>query len=204
MLWRCWLGGRKGIRPVKKKLSSGVQAWLSVWSEMQTCIWPSWCHCQSLPLPFWYWLIQVVPEKGPLNRCVCVCDVKINWTLFVLQKCVWQKVVYWNHMKHSRWNILILISRELKDFTAVVECLMTIFHFCSEVTILFHSFFALIVPLPLILWATEELCFLPLHPSVHVGMPGRGILWSACRRIVVFILPHSAMKHAKNSRSRVS
>jgi len=63
---------------------------------------------------------------------------------------------------------------------------------------------ALIVPLPLILWATEELCFLPLHPSVHVGMPGRGILWSACRRIVVFILPRSAMKHAKKSRSRVS
>jgi len=27
-------------------LSSGVLAWLSVWSEVQTCIWPSWCHCQ--------------------------------------------------------------------------------------------------------------------------------------------------------------
>jgi len=24
-------------------------------------------------LPFWYWLTQVVPEKGPLNGCVCVC-----------------------------------------------------------------------------------------------------------------------------------
>ena len=23
-------------------------AWLSVWSEVQTCIWPSWCHCHSL------------------------------------------------------------------------------------------------------------------------------------------------------------
>ena len=31
VLWRCWLGGRKGIRPVKK-LSGGVLAWLSVWS----------------------------------------------------------------------------------------------------------------------------------------------------------------------------
>jgi len=27
VLWRCWLGGRKGIRPVKK-LSGGVLAWL--------------------------------------------------------------------------------------------------------------------------------------------------------------------------------
>ena len=33
----CWLGGRKGIRPVKN-LNSEVLAWLSVWSEVQTCI----------------------------------------------------------------------------------------------------------------------------------------------------------------------
>jgi len=26
-------------------------------------------------LPFWYWLTWVVPEKGPLNGCVCVCVV---------------------------------------------------------------------------------------------------------------------------------
>jgi len=25
-------------------------SWLSVWSEVQTCIWPSWCHCHSLSL----------------------------------------------------------------------------------------------------------------------------------------------------------
>ena len=49
VLWCCWLGGRKGIRPVKN-LSGGVLAWLSVWSEVQTCIWPSWCHCHSLSL----------------------------------------------------------------------------------------------------------------------------------------------------------
>jgi len=82
VLWRCCLGGRKGIRPVKK-LSGGVLAWLSVWSEVQTCIWPSWCHFHSLclasvksrlVLPFWYWLTWVVPEKGPLNGCVCVCS----------------------------------------------------------------------------------------------------------------------------------
>ena len=81
MLWRCWLGSRKGIRSVKK-LSGGLLAWLSVWSEVQTCIWPSWCHCHSLSLasfksrlvfPFWYRLTQVVLDKGPLNVCVCVC-----------------------------------------------------------------------------------------------------------------------------------
>ena len=49
VLWRCWLGGRKGIWPVKN-LSGGVLAWLSVWSKVQTCIWPSRCHCHSLSL----------------------------------------------------------------------------------------------------------------------------------------------------------
>ena len=65
-----------------KKLSGVVLAWLSVWSEMQTCIWPSWCRCHSLSLasvkstsvlPFWYQPTRVVLEKGPLNVCVCVC-----------------------------------------------------------------------------------------------------------------------------------
>ena len=72
MLWRCWLGSRKGIWLIKK-LSGGMLAWLSVWSEVQTCIWPSWCHCHSLShcfskiqigFPFWYKLTQVVPKKG--------------------------------------------------------------------------------------------------------------------------------------------
>jgi len=78
------LVGRQEGHPACKKLGSGVLAWLSVWSEVQTCIRPSWCHCYSLSLasvksrsvlPFWYRLTRVVPEKGPLNgMCVCVCD----------------------------------------------------------------------------------------------------------------------------------
>ena len=52
-----------------------------VWSEVQTCIWPSWCHRHKLSLasvksrvvlPFWYRLIRVVSDKGPLNCCVCM------------------------------------------------------------------------------------------------------------------------------------
>jgi len=75
-----WAAGRAS--GLEKKLSGGVLAWLSVWSELQTCIRPSWCHCHSLSLasvksrlilPFWYRLIRVVPEdKEPLNVCVCV------------------------------------------------------------------------------------------------------------------------------------
>jgi len=33
--------GRQEGHPACKKLSGEVLAWLSVWSEVQTCIWPS-------------------------------------------------------------------------------------------------------------------------------------------------------------------
>ena len=67
---------------------------------MQTCIWPSWCHCHSLSLasvksrlvlPFWYWLTRVVLEKGPLNGCVCVCFLKNSKMICVKCICKVQK-----------------------------------------------------------------------------------------------------------------
>ena len=35
------LAGRQEGHPACKKLSGEVLAWLSAWSEVQTCIWPS-------------------------------------------------------------------------------------------------------------------------------------------------------------------
>ena len=76
------LVGRQEGHLACKKLSSEVLVWLSVWSEVQNCIRPSWCHCHSLSLasvksrlvsPFWYQLTWVVLDKGPLNVRVCVC-----------------------------------------------------------------------------------------------------------------------------------
>ena len=72
-----------------KKLSGGVLAWLSVWSDVQTktCIWPSGCHCHSLSLasvksrlvlPSWYRLTWVVLEKGPLNVCSYCISVQFS------------------------------------------------------------------------------------------------------------------------------
>ena len=82
------VGWQEG-HPACKKMSGGLLAWLSVWSKVHTCIWPSWCHCHSLSLasvksrlvlPFWYRLTRVVSEKGSWNRCVCVFDRKCTKT----------------------------------------------------------------------------------------------------------------------------
>ena len=73
------LVGRQKGHLACKKLSSEVVAWLSVWSEVQTCIWPSGFYCHSLSLasvksrlvlPFWFRLTRVVPdnnEQRPFN-----------------------------------------------------------------------------------------------------------------------------------------
>jgi len=75
------LVGQQEGHPACKNLCGGVLAWLSALSEVQTCVWPSWCHCHSLSLasvksrlvsPFWYQLTRVVPDKRPLNGWVCV------------------------------------------------------------------------------------------------------------------------------------
>jgi len=79
VLWYCLLGDRKGIRPVKNWVVgcwhgylSGARCRLAYGPADATAT-----HCvllqeNRLVLPFWYRLTQVVPEKGPLNGCVCV------------------------------------------------------------------------------------------------------------------------------------
>jgi len=38
------------MAPACNNLSGRVLEWLCVCSEVQTCIWPSWCHCHSLSI----------------------------------------------------------------------------------------------------------------------------------------------------------
>ena len=159
-----WVAGRaSGLQ----KLSSGVLAWLSVWSKVQTCIWPSWCHCQSLSLalvksrlvlPFWYRLTCVVPNKGPLNVCVCVCVCACVWTK-------WLPSVLWLCWLGGRKGI-----RPVKKLSGEVLAWLSV---CSEVqTCIWPS------------WCHCHSCFsriqigsaflVPAHP----GSPGqRAIKW---------------------------
>ena len=83
------LVGLQEGHPACKKLIGGVLAWLSqtdnlsVWSEVQTCIWSSWCHCHSLSLAsvnsrlVFTFLVPTHPG-GPGQRavkrvCACAC-----------------------------------------------------------------------------------------------------------------------------------
>jgi len=80
----CWLGGRKGIWPVKNPewCGAGVVICLERGADLhmaQLMPLPLTVSCYSkiqigLSVPFWYRLTQVVPDKGPLNGCVCVCE----------------------------------------------------------------------------------------------------------------------------------
>ena len=105
-------------------MSGGVLAWLSVWSEVLTCIWPSWCHSYSLSvapvksrlvLPFWYRLTRVVLDKGPLNGCVCVCytnSLSVDFSdqcIFAMEQllCWWftvSKCWYWLLILEGNWQ----------------------------------------------------------------------------------------------------
>jgi len=77
------LGGRKGIWPVKTEWwGAGVVICLEQGADLHTAqqmplpLTVS-CLVKSrlvLPVPFWYRLTQVVPDKGPLNGYVCVQD----------------------------------------------------------------------------------------------------------------------------------
>jgi len=77
-----WLVGRQERHLACKKLSGRMLAWLSIWGEVQICIWPSWCHCHSLSLapvnPDWFYqngsafLVPAYPGcpgKRLLNKC---------------------------------------------------------------------------------------------------------------------------------------
>jgi len=84
VLWRCWLGGRKGIRRVKNWAVGcwhgylfGARCRLAYGPADATATYLSLASLKScLVLLFWYRLTSVVLDKGPLNGC-CFCVVSL-------------------------------------------------------------------------------------------------------------------------------
>ena len=80
VLWRCWLGGRKGIRPVKNWVVGYWHGCLELGADLhmaQLMPLPLTVSCFSkIQIDFTFLVpahLWVVLEKGPLNGCVCVC-----------------------------------------------------------------------------------------------------------------------------------
>jgi len=106
------LVGRQKWHPACKKLSGGVLALLSVRSEMQTCIWPSWCHCHSLSLASvksrlvtFTFLVPADPgspeQRAGKRVCVHFSSVKIRSHFMLLELVYWQ---LWMPKTIYRWR----------------------------------------------------------------------------------------------------
>jgi len=127
LLWRCWLAGRKGIRPVN--MGDKVLGWLSVWREVQMiCIWSSWCHCHLViscsskiqnGLPFWRRLTHVVLEKRPLNGCS-----SSSCTILESQQVIWWNVanVSYSMSLQNHWEWPSGISPEISKLVSFGYC----------------------------------------------------------------------------------
>ena len=104
------VGWQEG-HPACKKLSGGVLAWLSAWSEVQTCIWPSWCHCHSHSLSLasvkssWFYLSgtgsPVYSQKKGRKTGVCVTSYSV-----------------WSH-----------VCRPVRSFCSCLSCFYVFFMF---------------------------------------------------------------------------
>ena len=100
-----------------------------IWDEMQTCIWPSRCHCHSLSLcssksrlvlpswflPFWYLLTRVVPDKFQKSSktIVCVCYFDPISGKFGGQgqvHCHDENFLFWDLSAHL-WHNIFLVAR---------------------------------------------------------------------------------------------
>ena len=75
VLWRCWLGGRKGIQPVKTEWwGAGVVICLEQGADLhmaQLMPLPLTVSCFSksrLVLPFWYRLTRVIPGQRAVKH----------------------------------------------------------------------------------------------------------------------------------------
>ena len=63
------LVGRRDGHPACKKLSGGVLAWLSAWSEVHTCIWSAGATATHLPAAH----SGSHGQRAVKRVCVCVC-----------------------------------------------------------------------------------------------------------------------------------
>jgi len=70
-----------------------------------------------LILPFWYRLTRVIPDKGPLNMCVCVCVLYICLCL-----CIW-----FVHFINCCWQLFLLEEMRERKFDGYARIIQKAF-----------------------------------------------------------------------------
>ena len=136
MLWRCWLGGRKGIRPVKNwVVGAGVVVCLEQGADLHMA--------QLMPLPLTvfcfskiqtgYTFLVPVQEKRPLNGCVCVCvcpgicnsDPQAFWNLGSVPGGRHCEKRIKSHSQHTHWTSVWTVPLEYgcpEQISDLVRC----------------------------------------------------------------------------------
>ena len=111
------VGRQEGHQACKK-----LEWWLSVWSEVQACTRPSWCHCHSLSLAsvksrLVTFLVPVhlgSPGQRAVKRvCVCVCvlpHVSFFFTFFLLISSLTYLCFEWLGETAPKWPILYRVG----------------------------------------------------------------------------------------------
>ena len=87
-------------------------AWLSVWSEVQTCIRPSWCHCHSLSLA------SVKSRSLSLAVCVCVFFHSVFCSFFP-SPCSWNSA-------EGLWSLLRCYGQLAEHLTVAITNIATV------------------------------------------------------------------------------
>ena len=88
-------GRQEGHLACKNWYEWGVLIWQSAWGEVQTCIWPSWCHCHSLSLapknPDWLNLYGTGSPHAcmSVHACVRECARTCTCVHILLTECKW-------------------------------------------------------------------------------------------------------------------
>jgi len=114
VLSHCWMGCRKGIRPVNIWVVGAVMVISLGWGAdlhmAQLMPLPFTITCSSksrLVLPSWYRLTGIVQDKGPWNGCCfCVICVSLGFCIFCAFYVVYS-FVFFNTSKEICWEVCL-------------------------------------------------------------------------------------------------
>ena len=108
------LVGRQEGHPACKKLSGEVLAWLSLWSKVQTCIWPSWFHCHSTGLCVCVVCVWVLDALVNLAKTALInahlCLQSVNTTLIAPKYAIFTGIFFFPRWEHSPFQALSYTS----------------------------------------------------------------------------------------------